>query len=279
MRVVDEPLVMGIINVTPDSFYTCCQGKGEEALLALAEGMMAAGADILDIGGYSTRPGAAFVSEEEEWRRLEGALRAIRQRWQDVPLSVDTWRSGIALKAVERFGADIINDVSGGEWDAGMFDTVTRIRACYILTHTGWAIPTSSRGSSDAVTPAVPQTVERVLQFLQERVDRLHRMGVMDVIVDPGFGFGKTIEENFALLRNLRVFGSLHCPVLAGLSRKSMLYKSLNTDAAHALNATTAVNMIALQNGADILRVHDVREAREAVLMKRLTDHSLVPDT
>lgn len=234
-------------------------------MLSVVAAMLQAGADIIDVGGYSTRPGAAFVSEGEEWHRVSTALRAIRSAWSDVPVSLDTFRSTIALRAVEEYGPMIINDVSGGLWDDNMFDAVSRARAPYILTHTRWITP------QQTLSPAGDDVVSEVLHFLEERLDRLRRMGVADVIVDPGFGLGKTVEESFTLLRELAVFRTLHCPLLAGLSRKSMLFKPLGITPTEALNATTAANTLALAHGADILRVHDVQEARQAVLVHRLT--------
>ena len=260
-----SPLVMGILNVTPDSFSVHCSSCKEAEVLASVSAMLQAGADMIDVGGYSTRPGAAFVSEEEEWSRLDVALRAIRKTWQDVVISVDTFRSTIARKAIDQYEVQIINDVSGGLWDDRMYEIVSRARVPYILTHTRWVSP------SQELAPAEDNVVSEVLHFFDERLDMLHRMGVADVIIDPGFGLGKSVEESYTLLREMDVFRTLHCPILAGMSRKSMLFKPLGITPAEALNATTAVNMLALSHGADILRVHDVREARQAVTLYQLT--------
>lgn len=260
-----SPAVMGIVNITPDSSSVHCSSCSEAEVLASVSNMLQAGADMIDVGGYSTRPGAAFVSEEEEWHRVSVALRAIRSAWGDVVVSVDTWRSSIAERAVREFNVDIINDVSGGQWDEQMFDTVARLNVPYVLTHTRWVTYDQQMGHAEQ------DVVSEVLHFLQERVDRLHQLGVADVIIDPGFALGKSIEESYTLLRELNVFQVLQCPVLAGMSRKSMLFKPLGITPLEALNATTAVNMLALSHGADILRVHDVLEARQAVQLYQLT--------
>lgn len=260
-----SPQVMGIVNITPDSFSVHCSSCSEAEVLASVSNMLQAGADIIDVGGYSTRPGAAFVSEEEEWHRVSVALRAIRSAWKDVFISLDTFRSSIAQKAIEQYDVQIINDVSGGQWDERMYDIVSCARVPYILTHTRWITP------SQESAPACEDVVSEVLHFLEERLNRLHQMGVSDVIIDPGFGLGKSIEESYTLLRELDVFQVLQCPVLAGMSRKSMLFKPLGITPLEALNATTAVNMLALSHGADILRVHDVLEARQAVQLYRMT--------
>ena len=254
------PAVAAIINVTPDSFAVHCSSCTEADVLSAASCALQEGADILDIGGYSTRPDAAFVPEEEEWRRVETALRAIRRTWPEAVVSVDTWRSSVAERAVGDYGADIINDVSGGLWDDKMYETVLRARVPYIIMHSGWLDPMQRH------TAAYPDGVlAAVLAFMQERIDLLHRMGVKDVIADPGFGFGKTLDENWLLLRNLRVLKEAGCPVLAGISRKSMLCRLLGITPAEALNATTAAHLAALEAGADILRVHDVKAAREVI--------------
>ena len=260
-----SPAVMGIVNITPDSSSVQCSSCSEAEVLASVSNMLQAGADMIDVGGYSTRPGAAFVSEEEEWHRVSVALRAIRSAWGDVVVSVDTWRSSIAERAVREFNVDIINDVSGGQWDEQMFDTVARLNVPYVITHTRWVTYDQQMGHAEQ------DVVSEVLHFLQERVDRLHQLGVADVIIDPGFALGKSIEESYTLLRELNVFQVLQCPVLAGMSRKSMLFKPLGITPLEALNATTAVNMLALSHGADILRVHDVLEARQAVQLYQLT--------
>lgn len=256
---VSSPLVMGIINITPDSFAVACRDMSESEVLEAAESALAAGAAMLDLGGQSTRSGAEMVGLDEEWRRVHLAASAIRRHFPDAILSIDTFRAEVARRAVEEDGADIINDISGGEMDSDMFDVVARARVPYICMH--------MRGT--------PQTMQQftqyddlmadVMDYFARRVDRLHRMGVRDVIIDPGFGFSKTVEQNYYLLRHLDMLSPLELPILAGLSRKSMLYKVLGGEPADMLNATTAANMAALMGGAAILRVHDVRAAVEAV--------------
>ena len=260
-----SPAVMGIVNVTPDSFAIRCSSCSESEVLSVVAKMRQHGVDIVDVGGYSTRPNASFVSEQEEWARVELALRAIRSAWGDVVVSVDTWRSSIAERAVREFDVDIINDVSGGQWDEQMFDTVARLNVPYVLTHTRWVTYDQQMGHAEQ------DVVSEVLHFLHERVDRLHQLGVADVIIDPGFGLGKSIEENYVLLRELSIFQTLHCPVLAGLSRKSMFFKPLGITAQDSLVATSAANMLALERGAHILRVHDVQEAKQVVKIYQMT--------
>lgn len=256
---VDSPLVMGIINITPDSFAVSCRDMSESEVLRVAESALSEGATMLDLGGQSTRLGAEMVGTEEEWRRVHLAAAAIRSRFPDAILSVDTFRAEVARRAVEEDGVDIINDISGGDMDPDMFDVVSCAHVPYICMH--------MRG-----TPATMQSLTHyddlmaeVMDFFSRRVDRLHRMGVSDVILDPGFGFAKTVEQNYYLLRHLDMLAPLGLPVLAGLSRKSMLYKVLGGGPGDMLNATTAANMAALMGGAAVLRVHDVRAAVEAV--------------
>lgn len=255
---LEQPVVMGIINITPDSFYTSCRSLGETEVMAAVDKAMENGAAIIDIGGYSTRPGAPDVPTEEELRRVSNALNWIRKRYPDVPVSVDTFRANVATAAVNE-GADIINDISGGTLDGDMFATIARLQVPYILMH--------MRG-----TPATMQqhtdyedVTSSVLDFFQSRLRLLAQAGVNDVILDPGFGFAKTVDQNYELLGKLAYFQTLNHPVLAGLSHKSMLYKLLGTTPQEVLNATTAANTIALLNGAHILRVHEVKEAVEAI--------------
>ncbi len=258
----DSPVVMAIINATPDSFYTGSRVRDTAEIRRVAVSAVNEGADIIDIGAYSTRPGAADVDEAEELRRLEKAVVTVREVAPEIPLSVDTFRSAVARRCITDFGADIINDVSGGNLDDKMFETVSQLAVPYILTH--------MRG-----TPATMQslcdyprgvTVE-VIADLAEKLRQLSLMGVCDVIVDPGFGLAKTLDDNYTLLRNLQSFAMLDRPVLAGLSRKSMFTRlfGLKSDSREALEATIAANMVALINGASILRVHDVAAARRTV--------------
>ena len=265
---LDKPVVMAILNITPDSFVPSTrlletpsnsplkgENWDEERVLAQAERALAEGAAILDIGGYSTRPGAAEVSEAEEWRRVALALGAIRQRFPEAVVSVDTFRADVARRAVDEYEADIINDISGGCEE--MYEAVAERHVPYVLMHMR-GTPKTMQQMTD-----YEDIMSEMMAYFQSRIDRLHRMGVADVIVDPGFGFAKTVEQNYEVLRRMQEFEALGCPLLAGLSRKSMFYKPLGITPEEALNATTAANMLALERGANILRVHDVRAAVE----------------
>lgn len=265
----DRPLVMGIVNVTPDSFFAASRVDGD-GLLSRVAVMIDEGADILDIGGYSTRPGAAEVSADEELARLLPAVNRVREAYPDAIISVDTFRADVARKCVEA-GADIINDIGGGDLDPDMFATVADLKVPYVLMHMrGTPADMQSRTDYDDVAADV-------LRDLAFKTDRLHQMGVCDVIVDPGFGFAKNVDQNFRLLASLRAFRSLGCAVLAGLSRKTMVWKELGITPDEALNGTTAVNMVALLNGADILRVHDVKEAAQTVRLFEAYKRNLPP--
>ena len=265
----DRPLVMGIVNVTPDSFFAASRVDGD-GLLSRVAVMIDEGADILDIGGYSTRPGAAEVSADEELARLLPAVNRVREAYPDAIISVDTFRADVARKCVEA-GADIINDIGGGDLDPDMFATVADLKVPYVLMHMrGTPADMQSRTDYDDVAADV-------LRDLAFKTDRLHQMGVCDVVVDPGFGFAKNVDQNFRLLASLRAFRSLGCAVLAGLSRKTMVWKELGITPDEALNGTTAVNMIALLNGADILRVHDVKEAVQTVRLFEAYRRNLPP--
>jgi len=245
---------MGILNVTPDSFACHCSSLDSDILLRDCRKMIEEGATILDIGGCSTRPNSEPVQEEVEWQRLDTALSVVRSAYPNLIISIDTFRASIAQRAVEQYGVDIINDISGLQ-DPQMLDVVVNARVPYILTHPreaceGWTQDTD--------------VASELLHFFACQLDRLHRAGVADVILDPGLGFGKTVEQNYAILKHIGLLKQLGAPVLIGLSRKSMLYKPLGISPEEALNATTAAHVLALMNGADILRVHDVREARQA---------------
>lgn len=255
---LSTPAVMGILNVTPDSFFDGGKHGTPEAALAHAGKMVKEGAAIIDIGAASTRPGAAQPAEDEEWRRLEHVIPLLREKLPQTILSVDTWRSGIAKKAVAA-GAHIVNDISGGSMDEKMFATVAALNVPYVLMHI--------RGTPETMQqdPHYDDVVEDVRAYFTERLQQLKNLGATQIILDPGFGFGKTVEHNYKLLAAMRSFSDLGCPLLAGLSRKSMATKLLGVGKTEALNATTALNTIALQKGAHILRVHDVREAVEAV--------------
>lgn len=256
---LDEPQVMGILNVTPDSFYAGSRKQTEAAIIDRIETILREGASIIDVGGYSSRPDAAEVSETEEMQRLEMALQPLLQHYPDVVVSVDTFRSSVARQCVEKYGVAMINDISGGELDERMFDTVAQLRVPYIMMH--------MRGT--------PQTMQQqtdyedvtadLLKYFSKKLERLFRLGVNDVILDPGFGFSKTLTQNYELMQHLGDFRIFDLPLLVGVSRKSMIYKLLETTPEESLNGTTVLHTYALLQGADILRVHDVRAAKEAI--------------
>ena len=253
---------MGILNVTPDSFFATSRCRSEEEIRQRVCMMRREGATMVDIGACSSRPGAEEVSVEEELRRLLPAVGIVREEWPDAIISVDTFRAEVARQAVEA-GADIINDISGGEMDKDMFRTVAELHVPYILMH--------MQGTPQDMqkAPHYDNLMCEVFRSLGERVEDLHEMGVADVIVDPGFGFGKTMAQNYEMMARLGEFRLLGCPILVGISRKSMVYRLLDTTPEESLNGTTALNTIALMNGASILRVHDVREAVEAIKIYR----------
>ena len=259
---LSHPRVMAIVNVSADSFYTSYTVSDEEEFLTSVEELIRAGADILDIGACSTRPNSTPISSEDEWLSLSRALEMIRAHWADIPISVDTFRASIADLALQH-GADMINDVYGGEADTCIWDVVKKHNVPYVLTHS-LAIVDSTSGQYDS-------TLSQTLDYLQDRLSYLYRSGVKDVVVDPGFGFGKTVEQNYTLLRQLELFHVLRAPLLVGVSRKSMLYKPLQRTPQEVLPATTAAHMVALQKGANILRVHDVEAARQAIKIYELT--------
>lgn len=259
-----EPKIMGILNVTPDSIYAESRTSDEEHIAARVQQLMDDGADMIDIGGYSSRPGADDVSPEEEMNRLRRGLRVVRRLYPEVPISVDTFRADVARMCVEEEGADIINDISGGMMDRQMFRTVARLGVPYILMH--------MQGTPDTMqqAPHYENLRREVMLYFAERIDRLCQMGAKDIIVDPGFGFGKTLEHNYELFHHLDDFNLFNLPLLVGISRKSMIYKLLGGTPQTSLNGTTVLNTIALMKGAHILRVHDVKEAVEAkrIVMK-----------
>jgi dihydropteroate synthase len=259
------PKVMGIINVTPDSFYTGSRyGTGKEIINAATK-MISEGADILDIGGYSSRPGAGDITPLEEWDRVSAALGIITRELPEAVLSIDTFRSEIAGRAVVEYGAAMINDISGGELDREMFSVVARLNVPYILMHMRGDPRTMQHNTE------YDDVVADILRWFAPKIVSLRAAGVKDIIIDPGFGFSKTVSQNFEMLKRLREFSVAGLPLLAGLSRKTTVWKTLGVSAEDALNGTTVLNTAALLNGADILRVHDVREAVEAVkLVSRL---------
>ena len=252
------PKVMGIINVTPDSFYDGGKTFSEKEILKQAEKMLSEGATFLDIGGYSTRPNAHEISEKEEIKRVVSATEIILKGFPETLISIDTFRSEVAKNAVEA-GAAIINDVAGGTLDPEMYKTVAKLKVPYILMHMRGTPKTMAK-----LTDYKNATLE-VLKDLSEKIARAQAEGINDIIADPGFGFAKTREQSFEILNNLELFKNLDVPVLVGVSRKSMIYKTLETTAENALNGTTSLNTIALLKGASILRVHDVKEAVECV--------------
>lgn len=260
---VDKPLVMGIMNITPDSFYSNSRWQEPDEALQQAELMLRQGADMLDIGAQSTRPGSLRITAEEELQRLIPVITALHTRFPDAILSVDTYHARVAREAVHA-GASMVNDISAGSLDSDMIPTVASLHTPYICMH--------MQGTPDTmqVDPRYQDVVREVLDFFIAKVEECRRAGIHDVIIDPGFGFGKTIRHNFELLKHLSVFRQvLQKPLLAGLSRKSPITRTLGVTAAEALNGTTALNMVALMNGANILRVHDVKEAKEVISLER----------
>ncbi len=260
---LEHPIAMGILNTTPDSFYDGGKFNEELAFIKRFEQMLDEGAMIIDIGGASSRPGAAALTTDEEISRTIPFIKSAIKQFPDAVISIDTYNSAVAKEAIYA-GASIINDISGGTLDNKMFDTVAELKVPYILMH--------MKGSPENMKELATydNMILEIFQYFQSKIIALQNLGVKDIILDPGFGFAKNIEQNFVLLKNLNIFKNLHLPILAGLSRKSMIYKSLGITAEESLNGTTALNMISLMNGASILRVHDVKEAVQTIqLYKR----------
>lgn len=255
---LDEPKIMGILNVTPDSFYAESRTADDTHIAERVKQMMEEGADMIDIGGYSSRPGADDVTPQEEMERLRRGIRIVRKLYPEVPLSVDTFRADVARMCIEEEGADIINDIAAGMMDRQMFKTVARLGVPYIMMH--------MQGTPDTmqIAPHYDNLRREVMLYFAERIDRLCQMGAKDIIVDPGFGFGKTVAHNYELMNHLEDFNIFKLPILVGISRKSMIYKLLGGTPQTSLNGTTVLNTIALTKGAHILRVHDVKQAVEA---------------
>lgn len=247
------PKVMGILNVTPDSFYAHSRSEEETEIRKRLQSMIEAGADIIDIGGCSTRPGYEAPSPEEEWIRVDKACRILKDISPCLPLSIDTYRTYVAARAIEKWNADIINDISGGQ-DRGMWTLVSEKKVAYILTH----------NREDNNTDYADVTAD-VITYLSKQLNDLHRLGVNDVIIDPGFGFAKTVDQNFQLMSEFQEIVRMGYPVMVGISRKSMIYKMLDVTPEEGLTGTVALHTVALEKGAHILRVHDVKEARETV--------------
>ena len=258
LLMLDKPLVMGIINATPDSFYKGHLNKGVQGITTLATKMLEDGADILDIGAQSTRPGSNRIDADEEIKRAIPVIEAIKKNHPDAIISIDTYHSKVAQEAVHT-GACIVNDISAGDVDPEMLKIVAALKVPFVAMH--------KKGSPENMqqNPQYDNVVLEVLDFFIAKIDACKQAGIMDVIIDPGFGFGKTNQHNFQLLKNLAVFKMLDKPILAGLSRKGTIYKTLGVTAEEALNGTTCLNTIALLNGAAILRVHDVKEAKQAI--------------
>jgi len=258
---LDRPVVMGILNLTPDSFYDGGCYRQEKEVLQRAEEILLEGGMIIDIGGVSTRPGAAMVSQEEELERLLPQVIAIHRHFPLAILSIDSYRSEVISRIYDEIGGFIVNDISGGLLDHQMFKTVARLGIPYILMHMQGTPQTMQQN------PSYQDIVKEILLHLSERVNTLKLLGVNDVIVDPGFGFGKNIHHNYTLLNSLDAFRLFELPLMVGVSRKAMIWKLLKSSPAESLNGTTVLNTLALLGGADILRVHDVREAIEAILL------------
>jgi dihydropteroate synthase len=260
-----EPVVMGVINVTPDSFYDGGKLTNEKVLLSAVEKMVKEGVSFLDVGGVSTKPGAKLVSTKTELERLLPAVHAIRKNFPEIPLSIDTFRSWVAVRVIDEIGPIVVNDISGGSLDSKMFETIGKMNVPYVLTH----IQGTPQDMQE--NPYYDDVVKDISTWMSESVKRLTKFGVKDVIIDPGFGFGKDIKHNYDLLNRLDSFKVFQLPVMVGLSRKSMIWKWLGIKPEEALNGTTVLNTMALLGGADILRVHDVKEALEAIeLIKAL---------
>lgn len=259
-RIIDlsTPAVMGIINITPDSFYEGSRAHIFNDILKKAETMMSDGATLIDIGGYSSRPGATDISIEEEWQRVQAAISAIRKEFSQAIISIDTFRSVIARNAVNE-GCDIVNDISAGQLDTKMFTTVAELNVPYIAMH--------MRGTPQTMSQLTDyeNLTKEIIDYFHSVISQLHPLKVKDIVIDPGFGFAKTVAQNFELLNNLQQLQVLGKPMLVGLSRKSMIWRTLKTTPEQSLNGTTALNTIALLKGASILRVHDVKEAMEVI--------------
>ena len=258
---LSEPQVMGILNVTPDSFYAGSRMETEKDIINRLHQITSEGASILDIGAYSSRPDAEHISAEEEMNRLRTGLDLVRKHQPEAVVSVDTFRADVAKMCVEEFGAAMINDISAGQLDAAMFGTIAQLGVPYIMMHM------QGTPQDMQMNPHYDHLLKEVFLYFAERVQKLRDLGVKDIIIDPGFGFGKTLEHNYELMNHLDEFRLFELPLLVGISRKSMIYKLLGTTPEEALNGTTVLNTLALMKGANILRVHDVKAAKEAVTL------------
>lgn len=253
------PLVMGILNVTPDSFYSGSRKQSEEEIVSRVCQILEEGGKIVDIGGQSTTPTSTLIPAKEELKRLEPTLRLVRKEFPNTILSIDTFYSEVAGPAVEKYGVNIINDISGGQIDDNMFETVARLNVPYILMH--------MRGTPQTMQQHTryDNFIQDILYYFSEKISKLNLLGVNDIIIDPGFGFSKTTDQNYQLMAYLKYFNIFDVPILVGISRKSMIYKLLECTPQESLNGTSALNTFALLSGANILRVHDVKEAVECV--------------
>ena len=267
---LSTPLVMGIVNITPDSFFQESRKQSESEIVNRVRQILEEGGRIIDIGGQSTSPTSSLIPATEEFNRLEPALRIIRKEFPDAILSVDTFYSEVAKPAVEKYGVNIINDISGGQIDGKMFDTVARLNVPYILMH--------MRGTPQTMQQhtGYDNLIQEILYYFSERIAKLNLLGVNDIIIDPGFGFSKTMDHNYQLMAYLKYFNIFEVPILAGISRKSMIYKLLECSPQESLNGTTVLNTVALLSGAAILRVHDVKEAVECVKIAKKISNSVI---
>jgi dihydropteroate synthase len=258
LHALERPWIMGIVNLTPDSFYNKSRVQREDDMVKRVEEMLSDGADLVDLGAYSSRPGAIHISEQEEWERLQPAIKVILRNYPETLISVDTFRSSIARKAYEE-GASMINDISGGQIDDNMFKTISEIKLPYILMH--------MRGDPRTMNTLTTydNLFKEMINYFESRILELKSSGVNDIIIDPGFGFAKSLDQNYELLKNLTYFEVLGYPLLVGLSRKSMIFKQLGVQPSEALNGTIALNTVSLLKRASILRVHDIKEAKEVV--------------
>ena len=265
---LSEPQVMGILNVTPDSFYAGSRSETEKDIVQRLHQIIDEGASIIDIGGYSSRPNAEHISAEEEMNRLRNGLEIIRKHSPNAVVSVDTFRADVAKMCVEEYGVAIINDISAGQMDEQMFPTIAKLGVPYIIMH--------MKGTPQdmQMSPQYDHFLKEIFYYFSEKVQKLRDLGVKDIIIDPGFGFGKTLEHNYELMNHLEEFSLFELPLLVGVSRKSMIYKLLGTTPEEALNGTTSLHTIALLKGANILRVHDVKEAVESIkIVQKMKDN------
>ena len=255
---LSKPKIMGILNITPDSFYSESRKQNTLEIILTAEKMINEGAEILDIGGMSTRPGAETIESEVEIKRIEEPIKLIRKEFPEILLSLDTYNSTTAEIGLNE-GIDIINDISGGVIDENLLNVVAKHRAPYILTHS------SGKKQNDSIETIKGNTIQNLIRYFSEKIDLLNKKGIRDIIIDPGFGFGKTLEQNFEIIKNFEMLKIFEKPILVGISRKSMIYKTLNTSIENSLNGTTILNSLLLTKGASIFRVHDVKEMKEVI--------------